>query len=104
MIRHIVAEGQTLGQLAERYGVSLTELSELNGLDPGQQLPEGTMLWLPGGDPAGLAEPRRAVGEAVLRVPPDLFVALDALQDGRGLVPLRITKAGKSESLSLTLP
>ena len=103
MIRHIVAEGQSPEEVAERYGVPLEELIRLSGLEAGQAIPAGLMLWLPetAPGPAG-SERRRAV--PTLRVPGALFEALRSWQDGSGTVTLRILRAGEHEQLTLAVP
>ncbi|MDI6871436.1 MAG: LysM domain-containing protein [Bacillota bacterium] len=104
MIRHVVADGQTPAELAERYGVSFDELVRLNGLEPDQPVPPGVMLWVPetGVSGRGKADPARK--KPTLCVPPDLFAALDGCRDEAGTVVLRIIRARPGEPLSLVLP
>ena len=53
---HKVGRGETLHQIARRYGVNVRRLAELNGLDPAAKLRRGRVLQLPGGRPSTLAE------------------------------------------------
>lgn len=47
---HTVARGETLSQIAQRYGVALTELAALNNITNPDTLYAGQILLLPGGD------------------------------------------------------
>jgi LysM repeat protein len=53
---HKVGRGETLRQIARRYGVNVRRLAELNGLDPSAKLKRGRVLQLPGDRPSTLAE------------------------------------------------
>jgi membrane-bound lytic murein transglycosylase D len=53
---HKVGRGETLHQIARRYGMNVRRLAELNGLDPAAKLQRGRVLQLPGGRPSTLAE------------------------------------------------
>jgi hypothetical protein len=103
VIRHIVAPGQTPGQVAERYGLAVEDLARLNGFPADQALPPGVMLWLPdcGAPPE---EPRAPRAQPVLRVPEEVFAALTTLKDGNGAVALRIARTRPGEPLSFELP
>jgi uncharacterized protein YcbK (DUF882 family) len=46
-IAHVVAKGQTLGQIAKRYGTTVAVLREANDLKPGQRLHPGALLVVP---------------------------------------------------------
>lgn len=53
---HRVARGETLQQIARRYGLNPRRLAELNGLDLVAKLPRGRVLQLPEARPATLAD------------------------------------------------
>lgn len=102
MIRHIVAQGQTPAELAERYGVCPADLVALNGLDPDCPVPDGLMLWVPEPD-RPKAEPAKS-SEVVLIVSPAVFSALEELQDANGGIVFRIVRGCPGETLTLQLP
>ncbi|MGE5553760.1 MAG: LysM peptidoglycan-binding domain-containing protein [Betaproteobacteria bacterium] len=102
MIRHIVVDGQTAAEVAQRYGVSFEDLMQFNGLTADQTLVPGVMLWLPESG-AAQANATSAGKEPVLRVPENLFGALHTLKDGNGSVRLRIVRGRQEEPLSLQL-
>jgi len=56
--RHRVQTGETLGTIAERYGVSVAALARVNGLDPSDVLPAAARLRIP------RFRPERAAGTA----------------------------------------
>jgi uncharacterized protein YcbK (DUF882 family) len=49
--QHTVKSGQSLGQIAKQYGVSIAALAKTNKLDPEASLQVGQRLVLPGGKP-----------------------------------------------------
>jgi len=53
---HKVGRGETLRQVARKYGITVRRLAELNGLKPSAKLKRGRVLQLPGGRPQTLAE------------------------------------------------
>jgi membrane-bound lytic murein transglycosylase D len=53
---HKVGRGETLHQIARRYGLNVRRLAELNGLDPSAKLKRGRVLQLPSDRPSTLAE------------------------------------------------
>ncbi|NLT72654.1 MAG: peptidoglycan DD-metalloendopeptidase family protein [Chloroflexi bacterium] len=57
---HVVAEGETLSEIALSYGMTAEELAELNGIDPGNVLSIGMRLLLTGGNAPGGEEPGSA--------------------------------------------
>ena len=52
---HQVKRGETLGRIAARYGISVSQLAQANGLKPGGRIRVGQALKLPGRAPATLA-------------------------------------------------
>ena len=48
-----VKEGETLSEIAERHGISLTRLMQINGIRNADQVEAGRSLTLPGGGAAG---------------------------------------------------
>lgn len=44
---HIVVKGQTLGAIARRYRISVSDLRDVNGLRPGQRIKPGLSLIIP---------------------------------------------------------
>ena len=53
---HKVRRGETLHQIARKYGLNVRRIAELNGLDPAAKLKQGRVLQLPGDRPSTLAE------------------------------------------------
>lgn len=53
---HKVGRGETLHQIARKYGFNVRRLAELNGLEPSAKLKRGRILQLPGDRPSTLAE------------------------------------------------
>jgi len=53
---HKVGRGETLHQIARKYGLNVRRIAELNGLDPAAKLKRGRVLQLPGDRPSTLAE------------------------------------------------
>ena len=45
---HVVRRGDTLSGLAKRYGVSVSELRQANGMSEGETLKAGEALRIPG--------------------------------------------------------
>ncbi|WP_238613524.1 peptidoglycan DD-metalloendopeptidase family protein [Candidatus Oscillochloris fontis] len=102
---HLLAEAETLGDLAERYGVSLASLIWANGLDRGDALMLGQPLRIPrvsgvvyvvrpGDDVASLAARMAVAPEALLTFGPnrladaqDLAVGMEIFVPG-GVLPL----------------
>ncbi|MCT0201181.1 LysM peptidoglycan-binding domain-containing protein [Synechococcus sp. CS-603] len=64
--RHVVKPGETLSQIAERYGVSTSRLMQLNGIKSADLIQTGTSLRLPAARPAASA----ASGRGTYRVKP----------------------------------
>ncbi len=50
--QHVVKSGETLSEIAERYGVSVKRLLQLNGIKDPNLVEAGTRLKLPEGSPA----------------------------------------------------
>ncbi|HEU4412808.1 MAG TPA: DUF882 domain-containing protein [Polyangiaceae bacterium] len=65
---HVVAEGQTLGHVALRYGVTVDELQRANGLGPNQVLRAGARLAIPYRGAAAAPPPAAAKGPGVVPV------------------------------------
>ncbi len=57
---HRVRQGETLAQVAKRYGLATRALAELNGIDSTRRVRRGTALRLPESRPALLAATRMA--------------------------------------------
>ncbi|MBM4217395.1 MAG: LysM peptidoglycan-binding domain-containing protein, partial [Gammaproteobacteria bacterium] len=53
---HKVGRGETLHQIARKYGLNVRRIAELNGLDPSAKLKRGRVLQLPDDRPSTLAE------------------------------------------------
>ncbi|MCT0210635.1 LysM peptidoglycan-binding domain-containing protein [Synechococcus sp. CS-1333] len=51
--QHVVKPGETLSEIAERYGVSLNRLMQLNGIKDPDLVTAGTRLTVPGGASSG---------------------------------------------------
>lgn len=51
--QHVVKPGETLSEIAERYGVSLNRLMQLNGIKDPDLVTAGTRLTVPGGTSSG---------------------------------------------------
>ncbi|TWB96361.1 LysM domain-containing protein [Synechococcus sp. Ace-Pa] len=64
--RHVVKPGETLSQIAERYGVSTSRLMQLNSIKSADLIQTGTSLRLPATRPAASA----ASGRGTYRVKP----------------------------------
>ncbi|NQV10598.1 MAG: LysM peptidoglycan-binding domain-containing protein [Cyanobacteria bacterium] len=64
--RHVVKPGETLSQIAERYGVSTSRLMQLNGIKSADLIQTGTSLRLP----AARAAAGSASGRGTYRVKP----------------------------------
>lgn len=61
---HVVRRGDTLSELAQRYGVGMSSLAQANGLRPPYRIKVGQQLRLPGGAPVpavAARPPERAV-------------------------------------------
>ncbi|MGE0743611.1 MAG: peptidoglycan DD-metalloendopeptidase family protein [Rhodospirillales bacterium] len=65
---HVVRRGDTLSELAQRYGVGMSTLAQANGLRPPYRIMAGQQLRLPGGAPAS-AIAARPPDRAVERAP-----------------------------------
>src|SRR6478609_1536673 len=53
---HVVASGQTLGRIADRYNVTIAALCEANGIQRRAPLKVGLKLRIPGDDDAVVGE------------------------------------------------
>lgn len=62
---HVVEEGDTLTDIAARYGVSMDAISEANGIEDANQIFISQVLTIPGGTP--VARVSRVEAEAILR-------------------------------------
>ena len=70
---HRVQPGETLGEIAERYGTSSQELADLNGIRNPKALREGQVLEVPGGaEETAAAEPRPRGRRRPPRRPPSV--------------------------------
>lgn len=78
LARHVVAEGETLAQIATRYNVSVTALARWNGLGKDLVITPGRSLVIP---PAGASSepPTSQPGEGTVITPPPS--AADALPE-----------------------
>ena len=54
-VRHKVRKGETMAQVAHRYGISTADLASANGLRTKSKLHKGQMLRVPNADPTSLA-------------------------------------------------
>ena len=70
---HVVAEGEVLGAIAERYGVGVAALAEANGLEDPNLLSIGQRLTIPTGGTTGSA-PARPSRQYVVQPGDNLFL------------------------------
>ena len=62
-----VKEGETLSEIAERHGISLSKLMQINGIRNADQVEAGRTLTLPGGSGAGSAQAGRSAGTVTVK-------------------------------------
>jgi LysM repeat protein len=60
-----VKEGETLSQIAERHGISLSRLMQINGIRDADQVEAGRTLTIPGSSGGGSAQGSRAAAGSV---------------------------------------
>ncbi|MFS6826226.1 LysM peptidoglycan-binding domain-containing protein [Cyanobium sp. ATX-6F1] len=73
---YTVKPGETLSELAERYGVTVERLLKLNGLKDANSLQAGSKLVVPGGGGTSLARPGRGGGGGYTVKPGDTLSEL----------------------------
>ncbi|MBD1996950.1 LysM peptidoglycan-binding domain-containing protein [Leptolyngbya sp. FACHB-541] len=74
-VEHVVQQGQTLWQIAQRYGVSAEAIAASNGITTDSTLRVGQTLWVPG---SGIRNNSGDVSEAIVPEPvaPEAITAL----------------------------
>ena len=80
---HVVARGETLGTISQRYGVPAGELVRVNGLRNPDQLHVGQELEIPGGGDASVAGERRHTvrpGDTLFEIAAAYGVSVDRIK------------------------
>ena len=72
---HTIQLGETLGQVARRYGVSTTALADANGIANVDFVRSGTVLRIPSGVTATPSAPARPTGQAIAAPMPPATLA-----------------------------
>jgi hypothetical protein len=103
MLQHVACAGQTIGQLAERYGCPREELAELNGFVGDAPLASGVVIWIPAAQP-GEMHPEMSL--PVLRLPGTILAALrqHAQRNGGERLLLQLRPAGEGDATHLHFP
>lgn len=92
---HTVTSGETLSEIAERYGVSMTALAEVNGIADVHRILAGRTLTLP--DASAEARPAThevAPGETLSEIAARYGVRLAALAQANGIADVHTIRAG----------
>ena len=84
VVEHVVQPGETLGTIAEQYGISSAELARANNIANPNLLREGQVLRIPGIDPPTAARLRGEThvvqsGESMSQIALDYGVTVDAI-------------------------
>ncbi|MEZ4583089.1 MAG: LysM peptidoglycan-binding domain-containing protein [Caldilineaceae bacterium] len=84
VVEHVVQPGETLGTIAEKYGISSAELARANNIANPNLLREGQVLRIPGIDPPTAARLRGEThvvqsGESMSQIALDYGVTVDAI-------------------------
>jgi membrane-bound lytic murein transglycosylase D len=91
-VLHEVDRGESLWEIAQRFGVQLGQLAEWNGMAPGDTLHAGQQLavWVPKGDTSGSGQAQRLryrvrQGDSLWTIAQDFNVPVQRLRSWNGL-------------------
>lgn len=89
-VQHVVQPGETLGTIAEQYGISSAELARANNIANPNLLREGQVLTVPGVDPLEAARLRGQThvvqsGESMSQIALEYGVTVDEILAANGL-------------------
>ena len=82
---HVVKRGETLSAIAQRYGVSVTRLAEVNGIDDPSRIRTGQRLVVPGG---GQTESATAAPETTASAPANNSNTVHTVKAGESLTQI----------------
>jgi LysM repeat protein len=90
---YVVSQGDTLGMIAKRFGISVDELQELNEIDDPNQISVGQVLRLPGAasesSESSTADEERTYvvqqGDTLFKVALRFGITLEALETANGI-------------------
>lgn len=90
LVEHVVQPGETLGTIAEDFGISAAELARANNIANPNLLREGQVLAVPGIDPLELARRRGQThlvqsGESLSQIAVQYGTTIDAIMSLNGL-------------------
>ncbi len=93
---HTVTSGETLSQIAERYGVSVAALAEANAIADVHRIVAGETLTLPEGSPAAPAVSTHEVmaGETLSGIAARYGVSVAALAEANGIADVHHIRSG----------
>jgi LysM repeat protein len=93
---HTVAPGETLGGIADRYGLSLDDLVRWNGIADPDHIRPGQLIELsghePAGDPASVVQP----GDTLTSIAEAHDTSWKAIQEANGLADPDAIRAGQT--------
>lgn len=93
---HTVRSGETLSEIAARYGVSVGALAEANGVADVDRILDGQTLALPGGGSSPDAPPTHEVapGETLSEIAARYGVSVIAVAEANGIADVHHIRAG----------
>ncbi len=92
---HRVVPGETLSEIAHRYGVALAILADTNGIDDPHHVMAGQILAIPGSHSPSTGSHTVKVGESLSTIARRYGVDLGALADANGIPDLDYVFAGR---------
>ncbi|EAQ74198.1 MULTISPECIES: LysM peptidoglycan-binding domain-containing protein [unclassified Synechococcus] len=92
--QHVVKSGETLSEIAERYGVSVKRLLQLNGIKDPNLVEAGTRLKLPEGSPAQASHTVSA-GETLSEIAERYGLSVQKLMELNGLKDADLVQVGQ---------
>ena len=98
---HTVSSGETLSEIAARYGVSVAALAEANGIADVDRILDGQTLELPDGGSSPEAPPTHEVapGETLSEIAARYGLSVIALAEANGIADVHHIRAGEPLAL-----
>ena len=97
---HTVSSGETLSEIAARYGVSVAALAEANGITDVDRILDGQTLELPDGGSPGMPTTHEvAPGETLSEIAARYGLSVIALAEANGIADVHHIRAGEPLAL-----